>query len=406
MKILLYGINHSPELTGIGKYTGELAAWLAARGHEVRVVTAPPYYPEWRVHEGFRSAYFSREERDGVQVWRCPLWVPAKPRGTTRLLHLASFAASSFPVMLRQVFWRADVVWVVEPSLFCAPTALLVSKLSGSKSWLHIQDFEIDAAFELGILGQGWGRNWALRIESALMRRFDVVSTISLRMLERLGTKGVGGGALFPNWVDTEEIYPLGRPSVLREKLGIGSEDVVALYSGNMGGKQGLEILSDVVRVCASSGNAKNKLRFVFCGRGPGRAAIEGSCSGFSNVMFLDLVPSEQLNDLLNLADIHLLPQRGDVADLVMPSKLNGMMASGRPVLATAAPGTQVATVLLGRGISVLPGDAEGMSAALLALAQDGDLRIRLGVAARRYAVDALGKEAILQSFERQLRDL
>ena len=49
MRILIHGINFSPELTGIGKYSGEMAEWLVAQGHEVRVVTAPPYYPEWRV---------------------------------------------------------------------------------------------------------------------------------------------------------------------------------------------------------------------------------------------------------------------------------------------------------------------------------------------------------------------
>ena len=108
MKILLYGINFSPELTGIGKYTGELAAWLVAQGHEVRVVTAPPYYPAWSVSAGYSGSRWQREEWQGVQVWRCPLWVPQQPGGLKRVLHLASFALSSLPVMLRQTLWRAD----------------------------------------------------------------------------------------------------------------------------------------------------------------------------------------------------------------------------------------------------------------------------------------------------------
>ena len=111
MKILLYGINFAPELTGIGKYTGEMAAWLAAQGHAVRVVTAPPYYPAWAVSAGHSGKRWVFEEWRGVRVWRCPLWVPPQPGGLKRLLHLASFALSSLPVMLRQVFWRADVVW-------------------------------------------------------------------------------------------------------------------------------------------------------------------------------------------------------------------------------------------------------------------------------------------------------
>jgi colanic acid biosynthesis glycosyl transferase WcaI len=134
LKILLYGINFSPELTGIGKYTGELAVWLAARGHAVRVVTAPPYYPEWKVGAGFKNGHAVEATLNGasLRVWRCPLWVPAQPGGIKRLLHLASFALSSLPVMLRQIVWRPDVVWVVEPALFCAPAAVVVARLSGN----------------------------------------------------------------------------------------------------------------------------------------------------------------------------------------------------------------------------------------------------------------------------------
>ena len=121
MKILIHGINYAPEIIGTGKYTGELGRWLAARGHEVRVVTAPPYYPAWRVGEGYSAGRYRRESIAGVDVWRCPLWVPEKPSGLKRLLHLASFASSSFPIMLRQALWRPDVVMLIEPPLLGAP---------------------------------------------------------------------------------------------------------------------------------------------------------------------------------------------------------------------------------------------------------------------------------------------
>jgi len=119
VRILIYGINYAPELTGIGKYSGEMAAWLVAQGHDVRVVAAPPYYPEWKVAEGYSCKWYGRENL-AVQVWHCPVYVPGKLSGLKRILHLASFALSSLPVMLRQIFWRPDVVFVVEPSLFCA----------------------------------------------------------------------------------------------------------------------------------------------------------------------------------------------------------------------------------------------------------------------------------------------
>ena len=114
MKILFYGINYAPELTGIGKYTGEMAEWFAAQGHEVRVITAPPYYPAWKVSEGYSNSY-TTEKLNNVTVLRTPLWVPHQPSGLKRLIHLASFALSSLPVLFKQWFWKPDVVWVVEP---------------------------------------------------------------------------------------------------------------------------------------------------------------------------------------------------------------------------------------------------------------------------------------------------
>ena len=127
MKLLLYGLNYAPEPVGIGKYSGELAEWLAGRGHEVRVITAPPYFPQWRAV----ANRYRRDQRRGVAIWRCPLWVPRRPSGLSRLIHLASFALSSLPVLLAQRKWRPDVVLTVAPAFFCAPGALLLGKLCG-----------------------------------------------------------------------------------------------------------------------------------------------------------------------------------------------------------------------------------------------------------------------------------
>ena len=112
------------------------------------------------------------------------------------------------------------------------------------------------------------------------------------------------------------------------------------------------------------------------------------------------------MNDLLNLADIHLLPQRADAADLVMPSKLTGMLASGRAIVATAHPGTQLSTTLEGRGIITRPGDVSAFGSAVLLLAENCDLRRRMGEEARKYAVRHLEREEILPRFEHSLMQL
>jgi colanic acid biosynthesis glycosyl transferase WcaI len=405
LRILLHGINYSPELTGIGKYSGEMAEWLAARGHGVRVVTAPPYYPAWRVRTDYRAWSYKTEPgagSDGVRVYRCPIYVPRKPSGRTRVLHLGSFMLTSLPIMLSQAQWRPDVVLTVEPTLMSAVAGLMTARMAEAVAWLHVQDFEVDAAFGLGLLeSDGHVRRTAEMVERRTMRGFDHISTVSEKMMERLPEKGIAveKTVMFPNWVDTDAIAPLPGPSRLRHQLGLGPDRVVLMYAGNMGMKQGLELLPLLANAFASD----PRIHFVFCGDGAYHAQLAGMVHGAANVTMLPLQPFDRLNDLLNAADIHLLPQRPDAADLVMPSKLTGMLASGRPVIATAAQGTQVAITLGACGIAVPPLNHPALFAAVRALADAPEMRHNLGVAARAYAVEHLGRERVLERFESEL---
>ena len=409
MKILVYGLNYSPELTGIGKYTGEMASWLASRGHEVRVVTAPPYYPAWQVSKDYHRTRY-RVERGSSElspkVYRCPLWVPPKPRGTTRMLHLLSFAISSAPVMAIQAFWKPDLVFTVEPTFFVAPVALIAATLSGAASWLHIQDFEVDAAFELGLLPSD-GRVQALAkgLEKLFTGCFSRVSSISAKMVERLAVRGITRNqvVLFPNWGDVELVKPSlpGSDNGLRKELGL-KDKIVLLYSGNMGVKQGLEILAPLANSFADD----DRVHFLFCGEGSFRSQLEKQVAMRKNVTMLPLQSVDKLNDLLNAADIHLLPQRRGAADLVMPSKLGGILSSGRPVIATVEKNTQVAHMVKGCGLIVPPGDRAALHAAALRLVENPELRATLGSAARDYAVKHLGKEQVLRQFEREVISL
>lgn len=404
MKILIYGINYSPELTGIGKYTGEMAAWLRLRGHQVRVVTAPPYYPEWMIGRGYSGWKYQAESIDGVDVIRCPLWVPKQPGGLQRLLHLFSFALSSLPALLWSLRHRPEVIIVVAPALFCAPAAWLAARLCGAKCWLHIQDFEIDAAFDLGLLKGQLLKKWVLSSERWLLQRFDRLSTISERMLALLSTKA--GGQIqtvsVPNWVDLEQIKPMSGPNALRQELGIADDCLLLLYSGNMGQKQGLEMVVGAARLQFDNPH----YQFLLCGDGVARSRLQNLATGLTNIRWLPLQPMNRLNELLNLADIHLLPQSADVADLVMPSKLTGMLASGRPVIATAAVGTQVAKVVEGAGCVVPPGDLDAWVEAIEKLANNSSLRAQLGQAGRTWIEREWGKEPVLQAFEAELQQL
>ena len=168
----------------------------------------------------------------------------------------------------------------------------------------------------------------------------------------------------------------------------------VLLYSGNMGKKQGLElVIAAAKRLCG-----RKDLFFVLCGDGVVRAELEHLSVECSNILFLPLQPIRKLNELLNMADVHLLPQRAGAEDLVMPSKLTNMLASGRPVIATARSGSQVESVVSKTGGVVEPGDLDGFVKTIEKFADDPALRRRLGQKGREYAAQHLGKENILST--------
>lgn len=403
MKILIYSANYSPEPTGIGKYSGEMAVWLRRQGHDVRVVCAPPYYPSWELPDDYKGFRYRHECVDDVRVWRAPLWVPKQPSGLQRILHLMSFAISSLPVMLRQIGWRPDVVFTVAPAFVCAPAGWLTARLSGAKAWLHIQDFEVDVAFRMGLMKGGLVQRVVLWLEGAILRRFDVTSSISERMLKKLSEKGVDKDRIrfFPNWVDISKISPLNEESPYRKELGIPANAMVALFSGSLGSKQGLMVIPETARLLRH----RTDLFFVICGDGVMKDEIEAATRDLPNVRLLPLQPFERLNDLLGMADVHLLPQSPEAEDLVLPSKLSGMLASGRPIIATSRPDTEIAKVVSRCGLVTPPEDARAMSSALEQIIQPDADRYGMGKRARAQAEERLSQDFILTQFMSAFRE-
>lgn len=398
MRVLICSANYAPELTGVGKYSGEMAVWLAARGHEVRVVAAPPYYPAWRVAEAYRGRLFHQETLDGVKVWRAPLWVPARPGGLARVLHLLSFGlGAALPLLWWALRWRPQAVVCVAPFFTAAPASLLAARLAGAPAWLHVQDYEIDVAFSMGLLKGGLLKRAVAAAERFLFRRFDRVSSISQRMLDRAGDKGVPAvrRVMFRNGVDVDAVRPLAGPSPYRRELGLADDAVVVLFSGTLGRKQGLHLVPEVARRLAD----EPRLQFVVCGDGPMKDELVKSAEGLANLRFLPLQPLARLGELLGLADIQLLTQDAAAEDLVLPSKLSGMLSSGRPVVATCAEGTEIARTVQGYGRVVPPDDAAALAEALRQLAGDAAERQRLGQAARRFAEEHLHAGRVLQAW-------
>lgn len=406
MKILVYGINYSPELTGIGKYTGEMVEWMAEQGHDVRVITAPPYYPEWQVGARY-SGWRYRREQGAATVWRCPLYVPTQPSTLKRLIHLGSFALSSFFPLMAQRRWKPELIIGVVPTLFCTPGMRLLGKLSGARTLLHIQDYEVDAMLGLGMAGKSKGgkvAKLASAFERSGLHNVDYVSTISRSMMNKAQEKGVAAEKVifFPNWSEVARFRDVSEHDALalREQLGLPEDQKIILYSGNIGEKQGLE---SVVEAAEQLSN--HALTFVIVGQGGGKARLEKMVSerGLTNVKFYPLQPYEALPALLKMGDCHLVVQKRGAADAVLPSKLTNILAVGGNAVITAEADTELGQLCdnyPGIAVCVEPESVEALVTGIeqaLALPKEN-------IVAREYAGRTLEKENVLSQFIADIR--
>lgn len=401
MKILVYGINYSPELTGIGKYTGEMVEWMAREGHDVRVITAPPYYPQWKVGERYSAWGYRREEGDAT-VWRCPLYVPKQPSTLKRLLHLGSFALSSFFPLMAQRRWKPDRIIGVVPTLFCTPGMRLLAKLSGARTLLHIQDYEVDAMLGLGLAGKGkTGKvaQLASAFERSGLHNVDNVSTISRSMMKKAQEKGVAAEKVifFPNWSEVARFQKVNDDAVisLRQQLGLPVDKKIILYSGNIGEKQGLENV-----IAAAERLREQPLIFAIVGQGGGKTRLEKMARehGLQNILFFPLQPYEALPALLKMGDCHLVVQKRGAADAVLPSKLTNILAVGGNAVITAEPETELGQLCEsypGIAVCVEPESVDALVAGITqALAMPKNNTV-----AREYAERTLDKENVLRQF-------
>lgn len=404
MNILILGINYAPELVGIGPYTADMAQFLAAAGHGVTVVCAKPYYPHWKVDPSFVGGGKRVSVEHGVRIVRLPTYIPANPDGKRRLVHHMSFAARAQFAMATEIRrCKPDVVIGIAPSLISMTAARDAARRTGAKLWLHIQDFEVEAAFATGLLNDGGAlarmakrfENWAIKA--------DRVSTISPQMCVKLAEKGIAEDRIFEfrNWANIDEVVPRDDPSPYREEWKIDRPHV-ALYSGNIANKQGIQIVVEAARLLSH----RKDLIFVICGDGPDRARLIEQSKKLDHIRFHDLQPRERLSDLLSMASVHLLPQIAGAADLVLPSKLTNMLASGRPVIATALPGTGLAEEVKGCGIIVPPSDATAFAAAIEQLLDNDNMSRSFGTAARERAESHWSRRNILGRFQLELTKL
>lgn len=395
--VLILGINFSPELTGIGKYSGEMAIWLAEHHVKTTVVTSFPYYPNWKVQEPYSGRWFKKEvsANGNLNVYRCPMYVPKVPSGLKRMVHEATFFASSTCVVFRLLFKpKIDNIICVAPPFHLGFLALFYRLIKGGRINYHIQDLQIEAARDLKVVKSEGFFKILFGLERQIFNRVNSISSISLGMIRKISAKSGKAIHMFPNWVDTNLFHPLENRLALKSQWGFKLSDKIVLYSGSIGEKQGLDALIDIAIECQSISD----IQIVICGTGPYKTNLEQICRSKSvqNVHFFPLQDFNVFNAFLNMADVHLVLQKAQAADLVMPSKLSTILAAGGLVIATAFAGTSLYDEIVNNemGIVIDPENNQLLQEAIVLACTNDFSKERIN--ARKYAERYLDQEAIL----------
>ncbi len=408
-RILLIGYNFNPEPTGIGKYNGEMISWFGEKGYDCTVITTYPYYPYWKVQEPyFQSRFWYKTERQDlpsggrIKVHRCPIYVPRIPSGFKRMVLDVSFLVSATLKMLTLIPRKKyDYVITVVPSFQFGLLGIFYKLFRKAKFLYHIQDLQIEAARDLNLIKSKGLISGLLKIEQYILKNADYVSTISEGMAIKIRKKSNKRVYLLANWVNIKLFQPLQERAVLKNEFGFKFDDKVVLYSGAMGEKQGLEMIIYAAKTLRENTN----LKFLICGSGPYSKKLISLANelNLNNVNFLPLQPLAEFNKILNMADVHLVIQKSQASDLVMPSKLTNILAVGGLALVTANKGSELHQLVHAHEIGlVIDADCQASLNEGIRKAIEGEWKA-VTAKARLYAEEHLSIDSILHSYEKNV---
>jgi colanic acid biosynthesis glycosyl transferase WcaI len=396
-RILIVGLNYSPEKTGIAPYTASMASGLSRCGFQVRAITAHPHYPEWRILPGY-GRWSQDEHLSGVSVRRLRHFVPSNPRAARRLLSELSFGVRA--VLTR---WSSpSLVVVVSPALFASAMVALRVIVAGHRVPIVVW---VQDLYALGMAETGQGGRLASRVtrwvERWLLRAADAVVVIHDRFAERIEQDfDVQRDRITTvrNWTHLPAMSP---PDVrtVRARYGWADDDIVVLHSGNMGVKQGLH---NVVQAAARAASDGSHLRFVMMGDGSKREEMVRLAEQLgAPVQFLPSQRETDFIDAIQSADVLLVNELPGVSEMAVPSKLTSYFAAGRPVVAaTDTDGITAGEIRSARaGVVVPAGDARALVEAAAALGADASKARRLGQNAREYQRSVLSETNAIDQF-------
>lgn len=362
LRVCVVSINYPPEQTAIAPYSGTLAAALAMSGHDVTALVAHPHYPEWEIWPGY-GQWRSVDQLDGVRVDRRLHYVPQPPRGLRRLLSEISFGVRLFFARMGS----PDVVLAVSPALFSTALVALRLKLTPRRPRLIVWVQDI---YSLGLAETGEGGGIAQTVtrwvEGLTLRAADRVVVLHQRFADFVTNElGVDPSrvVVHRNWTHLPPMDPVD-PAQAKAALGWPTDKTLAVHTGNMGSKQGLENVVDAARLADMRGEA---IQFVLVGDGGERRSLEEYGRGVTRLSFVDPLDEEKYHLALNAADILVVNEKPGVSAMSMPCKLTSYFDAGKPVVAATDPNGITASEIstANAGIVVPAGDAEALLAAI-----------------------------------------
>lgn len=344
MKILVCSQTFYPDHSGIAIYASEFAFGAAKLGHEVSVVTGFPFYPAWEKRESDRGVLFRLDEEAGVSIFRGYLTVKKNPGAFARVLQELTLLMSATINFFRA--GRPDVIVVFVTPISLGFLSLVFKYLYRCKLVVNVQDFQLEAAESLGMVASGV-LDLVAAFETATLRNADYVTSISESMVallesrKRLESSRVG---YWPNWIDIAEASGKVTKGAFRARNKFGPNDILIAYAGNVGKKQGLEVLIDASKHFQSYEN----VRFLVIGAGADLQRLEDykEKEQANNVAFLPFLNPTEYAEFLEDVDLVFISQKRTEFDVYFPSKLLGIMAREAPILLAADPSSELFRVL------------------------------------------------------------
>jgi glycosyltransferase involved in cell wall biosynthesis len=398
VRILLLNLYYPPDTSATAKMARSVAEALSI-SHKVTVLCGRPAYEPterrpWHL--------FQTEQAGSVRIIRAgstdfPRWDMKK-----RMMNYLSYVVLTIP---RALFVPCDVVVAMTDPPFQGIVGAIVALLKRKPYVYNIRDIYPDMAVGGSIVQPGrLAKTWE-KLHRWALRRAARVIVLGEDMRARIIGKGVEPSRVLVVRDGTEipppnAPLPVPDPEVVRTIR--GSFSFVVVHAGNLGFYGAWNTLVTAARNLANEG-----VGFVFVGDGAQRAQIEALATGSGNIRFLDFFPASKIPSVLAAADAHVITVKRGLEGVVVPSKMYGILAAGKPIVAVAPKETDAVSLGLQRGFAVAadPDRPAELVSAVRALASDANKLKKMGDAARAAATD-YDRVKELQKFVEIIDDL